>query len=95
MWLLKSTMAQMVKNLPAKQETQIQSLEGLEIPWRRKWLPTPLFLPGKSYGQRSLVDYSSWGCKELDTTEATNMQDTHKGMNFWYSQKHAQISKTL
>ena len=33
--------------------------------------PTPVFLPGKSHGQRSLVGYNSWGCKELDTTEVT------------------------
>ena len=37
--------------------------------WRRKWQPTPVFLPGKSHGQRSLVGYSPWGCKELDTIE--------------------------
>ena len=36
-----------------------------EIPWRRKWQPTPLFLPGKSHGQRSLVVYSPWGCKRV------------------------------
>ena len=36
---------------------------------RRKWQPTPVFLPGESHGQRSLVSYSPWGCKELDTTE--------------------------
>ena len=40
-----------------------------KIPWRRKWLPTPVFLPGESHGQRRLVGYSPWGCKELDTTE--------------------------
>ena len=41
-----------------------------KIPWRRKWQPTPLSLPGKSYGQRrSLVGYSPQGCKELDMTE--------------------------
>ena len=40
-----------------------------KIPWRRKWQPTPVFLPGKSHGQRSLAGYSPWGCKELDTTE--------------------------
>ena len=40
-----------------------------KISWRRKWHPTPVFLPGKSHGQRSLVGYSPWGCKELDTTE--------------------------
>ena len=41
-----------------------------KIPWRRKWQPTPVFLPGKSHRQRSLADYSLWGCKELDMTEA-------------------------
>ena len=34
-----------------------------KIPWRRKWQATPVFLPGKSHGQRSLVGYSPWGCK--------------------------------
>ena len=37
--------------------------------WRRKWQPTPVFLPGKSHGQRSLGGYSPWGRKESDTTE--------------------------
>jgi len=36
--------------------------------WRRKWQPTPVFLPGESRGQRSLVGFSPWTCKELDTT---------------------------
>ena len=36
---------------------------------RRKWQATPVFLPGKSHGRRSLVGYSPWGCKESDTTE--------------------------
>ena len=40
-----------------------------KAPWRREWQPTPVFLPRKSYGQRSLVGYSPWGCKELDMTE--------------------------
>ena len=40
-----------------------------KIPWRRKWQPTPVFLPGKSHGQRSLAGYSLRGCKESDTTE--------------------------
>ena len=37
--------------------------------WRRKWQPTPVLLPGKFHGQRSLVGYSPWGCKESDMTE--------------------------
>ena len=43
-----------------------------KIPWRRKWQPTPLFLPGEFHGQRSLASYSPWGCKESDTTEQLN-----------------------
>ena len=40
-----------------------------KIPWRREWLPTPVFLTGKFHRQRSLAGYSSWGRKELDMTE--------------------------
>ena len=40
-----------------------------KIPWRRKWQFTPVLLPGKSHGQRSLVGYRPWGRKESDTTE--------------------------
>ena len=58
----------MVKNLPAMPETLVNP--GVrKIPWRRKWQPFQVFLPGKSYGQSSLEGYSPWGCKELDTTE--------------------------
>ena len=39
-----------------------------KIPWSWKWQPTPVFLPGKSLGQRSLSGLSPWGCKESDTT---------------------------
>ena len=40
-----------------------------KIPWRRKWQPTPVLLPGESLGGRRLVGYSPWGRKELDMTE--------------------------
>ena len=40
-------------------------------PWRRAWQPTPVFLPGESHGQRSLVSYSPLGHEESDVTEAT------------------------
>ena len=43
--------------------------EGLMPFMRRKWQPTPVFLPGESHGQRSLVGYKPWGRKESDTTE--------------------------
>ena len=42
-----------------------------KIPWRRAWQPTPVFSPGESPRQKSLVGYSLWGHKELDTIEAT------------------------
>ena len=58
----------MVKNLPAVQETRFDPWVG-KIPWRREWLHTPVFLPGKFHGQRSLEGYSPWGRKESDTTE--------------------------
>ena len=59
-----SLLACSVKNLPAMQETWVR-----KIPWRRKWQPTPVFLPGESHGRRSLVGYSPRGRKESDTTE--------------------------
>ena len=40
-----------------------------KIPWRRKWLSSPVFLPGEFQGQRSLVGYRAWGHKDLDMTE--------------------------
>ena len=46
--------------------------------WRRKWQPTPVLLPGKSHGWRSLVDNSPWGRKELDTTERLHFH-FHRG----------------
>ena len=42
-----------------------------KVPWRRAWQPTPVFLPGESHGQRSLVGYSPWGRKESDMIETT------------------------
>ena len=63
----------MVKNPPANAgdiEPQAPSLSW-EDPWRRKWQPAPVFLPGESHGQRSLKGYGPWGRKELDTTEVT------------------------
>ena len=48
-------------------------LEYIEFNWRTAWQPTPVFFPGESHRQRSLVGYSPWGHKELDMTE----QRTH------------------
>ena len=66
-----SLVAQTVKRLPTMPtiwETRVQSL-GRKISWRRKWQPSPVFLPGKSHGLWNLVGYSPWGRKESDTTE--------------------------
>ena len=61
------------KNLPANAGDAGDSGSILvgKIPWRRKWQPTPVFLLGKSHGQRSLAGYSLWGHEELDMTEGT------------------------
>ena len=66
-----SLMSQWVKNPPAIQELQetwVQPL-GREDLLEQEMAPTPVLLPRKSHGQRSLVGYGPWGCKELDTAE--------------------------
>jgi len=62
-----------IKNLPANAgDTKRHRFEPWvrKISWRIKWQPTPVFLLEKSHGQRSLVGYSPWGCKESDTSVA-------------------------
>ena len=66
--------AQTLKNSLAMRETRVWSL-GREDPWRRKWKLTPVFLFGKSHGQKSLVCYSLWGRQEWDATKHTRMQE--------------------
>ena len=58
----------MVKNPPAMQEIRFNHWVG-KIPWKREWLPTPVFLPGEFHGQRSLVGYRPWDHKKSDTIE--------------------------
>ena len=48
-----------------------------KIPWKRKWQPTPVFLPGKSHGQRSLMGYSPWSCKRVGHDLVTKQQQKH------------------
>ena len=70
----------MVKNSSAMQERQemrVQSL-GQEEPLEKERQPTPVFLPGKSYGQRILVGCGRWGHKELDMTEVTSYAHAQK-----------------
>ena len=63
-----------IKTLPTVQETQVHSLGG-KIPQRRKWQATPIFLPGKSYGQRNLEGYSLWGHKRVGHNSATKQHN--------------------
>ena len=58
-----SLVAQTVKHLPTWGRPGFDPWVG-KIPWRRKWQPTPVFLPGKSHGWRILIGYSPWGLKE-------------------------------
>ena len=68
-----------------------------KIPWSRKWQPTPVFLPGKLHGQRSLVVYSPWGCKELHMTECAHTHTfTHihiygkvTFLGFWFNNSYS------
>ena len=46
--------------------------------WRRKWQPTPVFLPRELHGERSLAGYSPWGCKESDMTEQLTHTHIHE-----------------
>ena len=78
-------MAQVVTNLPAMQEMLKKHRFNpwvRKIPWRRIFSegerqPTPVFLPGKPQGQRSLVGYSPRGCIESDATEQLTHTHTH------------------
>ena len=59
-----SLVTQMVKNLVQCRRPGFDPWVR-KIPWRREWLPTPVFLPGKSHGQRSLAGYSPWGSQTV------------------------------
>ena len=60
-----SLVTQTIKSMPAVQETR--------SPWGREQLPTPIFLPGEFYKQRSLTGYSPWSHKESDTTKQLSL----------------------
>ena len=58
-----------------------------DYPWRRKWKPTPVFLPGKSHGRRTLVAYSPWGCRVGHDWE------TSLSLSWIWHQRHRQTKK--
>ena len=74
-----------VKNLPATAGNARDRFDPWvgKIPWTRKWQPAPAFLPGKFHRPRSLIGYSTWGCKELDMTEHAHTQ-THTHTQICY-----------
>jgi len=63
--------ALVVKNSPASAKDKRHGFDPWlrKIAWRRNWQPAPVFLPGKSHGQKILAGYSPWGHKESDMTE--------------------------
>ena len=80
MWYMHGTMVSMLPYwLSGKEPACRCRRHGFDpcigkIPWRRKWQPTPAFLPGESHGQRSLVGYSPWGRKRVGHDLATEQR---------------------
>ena len=91
----------MIKNPPASAgDTEVTgSIPGSErFSWRRKLQPTPVFLPGKSHGQKSLEGYGPWGHTELDTTEHTHTHSQGalpRHILFAVQFSHSVVSNTL
>ena len=56
-----------------------------KIPWRRKWQPTPVFLPGEFHGQRGLEGYSPWGHKRVGHNIVTEQQQQIQGKRMVFS----------
>ena len=77
-----------VKNRPANAEDVGLIPASARFPWRRKWQPTPVILPGKSHGQRSQAGYSPWGSKRVGHTEQLSDNKT-------YSQAHSALCSAV
>ena len=77
------------------QETLVQSLAGQDR-LEKEMLLTPVFLPGESHGQKSLVGYSPWGCKESDKTEhAQILMHSHYYRSFDHFNKSITFQRTI
>ena len=63
-----------LQSIESQSRTRLSDFTFTFMHWRRKWQPTPVFLPGESQGQESLVGCYLWGRTESDTTEATQQQ---------------------
>ena len=66
-----------------------------KIPWRREWLPTPIFLPGEFHRQRHLMGYSPWSHKELDMTERLTLYSHPKGLKLYCKTQKLKLEGSL
>ena len=82
------------KNLPVMWEIWVQSL-GQEDPLEKGMLPTPVFMPGESHGQRSLAGYRPWGCKESDITEQLTLSLFFVALFQWVKKELKALSMLL
>ena len=78
----------------AKSRTRLSDFTFTFLHWRRKWQPTPVFLPGASQGRGSLEGCRLWGRTESDTTEATQQQQLPPRISFSQTLKHGRILDT-
>ena len=93
MYILVFPVAQMVKNRPQCGRLGFDPWVR-KIPWRRKWRPSPVFLPGEAHGQRSLVGYSPWDHRESDMTEPLTLTLMYVLLYKYIVYKHIYINKT-
>ena len=82
------------------QETQqawVQSLGQEDVLEERTWQPIPVLLPGESYEQKNLADYSPWGHRELDMTEATEYTRTYTVFKryHWFNDSKITMNREL
>ena len=90
-------MAQMVKNPPAMQETWVRSLGWEEIPWKRAWQPTPVFLPGESPWMEEPGRLRSMGSQRVGHNWVTKHIISDRGkqcLGFIFSNDHGNKSRT-
>ena len=73
---------------------QVPSL-GWEDPLKNEMAPTPVFLPGESHGQKSLVGYSPWGHEESDTTEQLNLRRHQLQNEYFLNERHCSSSQAF
>ena len=88
-WMEEPGRLQSMGSLRVRQDWVTSLLLFTFMPWRRKWQPTPVLLPGESQGRGSLVGCNLWGCTESDMTEATWQQQQRRtngthNLDLWF-----------